>query len=70
MIGMDAIIKAVEIAGGRKKLAGLIGVTPQFVWQMEKGKRPVPPALCVRIEAETGVTREALRPDIFGAVAA
>lgn len=67
---MDAITKAVETAGSRKKLAELIGVTPQFVWQMEKGKRPVPPALCARIEAETGVRRESLRPDIFGAVAA
>lgn len=67
---MDAISTAVVAAGGRKKFAERIGVTPQFVWQMQKGKRPIPPALCARIEAETGVKREVLRPDIFGAVAA
>lgn len=70
MRGMDAINAAIESAGGRKALADLIGVTPQFVWQMQKGKRPIPPALCARIEAETGVKREVLRPDIFGAVTA
>lgn len=62
---MDAIKKAVAAAGGRKRLAEAIGVTPQFVWQMERGKRPVPPALCARIEAKTGIRREELRPDIF-----
>lgn len=68
--GMDAINAAIESAGGCRELAGLIGVTPQFVWQMQKGKRKVPPTLCAQIEAKTGVRREALRPDVFGPVAA
>lgn len=64
---MEAINRAIREAGGRKRLADLIEVTPQFVWQMERGVRPVPPKLCQRIEQATGgaVTREQLRPDIF-----
>lgn len=67
---MNAIDKAVELAGGRTKLAELIGVTPQFIWQMQRGIRPIPAALCRRIEAATGVKREDLRPDVFGQVEA
>lgn len=69
MGGMDAITRAIDAAGGTTKFAALIGVTPQFVWQMRTGVRPIPPRLCVRIESETGVRREELRPDIFGVAA-
>jgi DNA-binding transcriptional regulator YdaS (Cro superfamily) len=44
-------------------------VTPQAVNQWVKGLRPVPPKHVLVIEADTGVTRHELRPDVFGAAA-
>lgn len=41
-------------------------VTPQAVNQWVKGLRPVPPRHVLVIEADTGVTRHELRPDVFG----
>jgi len=41
-------------------------VTPQAVHQWVKGQRPVPPRLALQIEADTGVSRHDLRPDVFG----
>lgn len=62
---MDAINRAIKAAGGKNKLANLIGVSPQFVGQMASGKRRVPPALCWKIEAQVGVKCKELRPDVF-----
>lgn len=69
---MSPIEKAVVIAGGQAALARKIGKTPSFVSQLVSGRRPVPPALCGLIEAAVGrkVSREELRPDVFGEVAA
>lgn len=49
-------------------LARLVGVTPAMVWQWENGRRPVPATRCADIEQATGgaVTRQELRPDVFG----
>lgn len=62
------IKRAVEQVGSQVSLARLIEVSPQFVSQLVKGVRPVPAALAGKIEAATGgqVTRQDLRPDIFG----
>ena len=62
------IKRAVEVVGSQTELAKQIGVTPQFVYQIVKGLRPVPATLVLKIEAATGgtVSRYELRPDIFG----
>lgn len=64
----QAIDDAVKAAGTQAKLARAIDVSPVFVSQMRSGVKAVPAELCPRIELATGgqVTREQLRPDIFG----
>lgn len=66
MAANDSLKRAVEIAGGQKQLAGLIGTTQSQVWYwLEKSKKGVPAEFCVRIEETTGVRRDELRPDVF-----
>jgi DNA-binding transcriptional regulator YdaS (Cro superfamily) len=64
---MDAISQAIEICGTQAALAEAIGVTPQAVNQwVTKGQVPI--ERVVAVEQATGgkVTRQQLRPDIFG----
>lgn len=58
---------AVTRAGSQKALADLIDRSQQVIskWLRQGGKVPAEAAL--KIEAATGVSRHALRPDIFGA---
>lgn len=64
----EALQEAVRLCGSPVALAEAMGVSPQFVSQLLKGRRPVPPGRCARIEAATGgeVRKERLRPDVFG----
>ena len=64
---MDAITDAVsKVPGGQAALARQLGVSPQAVNQWVSGSRPVPPKHALKIESLTGVSRHALRPDVFG----
>lgn len=46
-----------------------IGMAPQFLTQIERGERRIPPRYALRIERIPGscLTVHDLRPDIFGA---
>lgn len=66
----SAIGVAVKRAGGQASLARAIAVTPSLVYQWVTGRRPVAATHCRAIEAVTGVSRHALRPDVFGKEAA
>jgi len=63
---MQALERAIEIAGGQSALAEKIGKKQAHVamW-LKRGK--VPAEVCADIEGATdgAVTREALRPDVF-----
>ena len=63
---MSALERAINYAGGPSGLAKAIGVLPQHVnnWK----RRGVSVRACIAIEHATNgeVTREELRPDIFG----
>ena len=65
---MQALARAVEIAGGQTALAEKIGKKQAHVamW-FRRGK--VPSEVCKAIEGATAgaVTAEQLRPDVFGA---
>jgi DNA-binding transcriptional regulator YdaS (Cro superfamily) len=63
---MDAIERAIELAGSAAKLAEDIGVSPQYMSQLRSGTRPVPAERCPNIERATnGAVRcEDLRPDV------
>ncbi len=59
-----AIIEAVQLAGGRGALAKHLGISASYLYQIEKGIRPVPPRICRKIEDLTAgkVSRKRLLP--------
>lgn len=64
---MQALERAVKIAGGQTALAEKIGKTqPQIAMWLKR--RTVDPTACIPIETATdgAVTRYDLRPDVFG----
>lgn len=65
---MNPILKAIDACDTQGELASRVGVSQGFISQLARGARPIPPALCRRIEEATGgaVTRQELRPDVFG----
>lgn len=64
---MDALRKAIEIAGGQAALARLIGKKPAHVWMWLNRDKRVPAEMCKPIEMATSgqVKRHELRPDLF-----
>jgi DNA-binding transcriptional regulator YdaS (Cro superfamily) len=56
---------AVEKAGGQSALARLAGVTQPTVWVWLRDKKPLPAECVLKVEAETGISRHDLRPDIY-----
>lgn len=63
---MQALERAIEIAGGQSALAEKIGKKQAHVAMWLK-RRKVPAEVCADIEGATGgeVTRQSLRPDVF-----
>jgi DNA-binding transcriptional regulator YdaS (Cro superfamily) len=64
-LAIEALNKAITIAGSQTKLAEKLKITPQAVQQWLVGGRYVPVKRASEIERLTGVKREQLRPDIF-----
>lgn len=65
----EALSRAIELAGGQKPLADLVGTTQSQIWYwLSRSKRGVPGEFAPKIEDATKgqVTRHDLRPDIFG----
>ncbi|EHJ60012.1 helix-turn-helix domain-containing protein [Novosphingobium pentaromativorans] len=60
----EALLQAVETAGSQSALARACGVGQPAVWKWLQVKR-LPAEYVLRIEAETGVSRHDLRPDIY-----
>lgn len=65
---MSTIQKAVELLGSQQKLAEAAGVSAQAVSFWVAGARMISPECAIKIEQATegAVTRNHLRPDIFG----
>lgn len=62
----SALREACDLVGGQKSLAARIGTTQSMVWYwLVRSKRGVPGEFVLAVEAVTGVSRHALRPDIF-----
>jgi DNA-binding transcriptional regulator YdaS (Cro superfamily) len=62
----SALQCACDAAGGQKSLAARIGTTQSLVWYwLARSKRGVPGEYVLPIEAATGVSRHALRPDLY-----
>lgn len=60
---MSPLEKAKKSLGRSKKLAELIGVTPQAVSQW----KTVPAGRVIAVEKATGISRSDLRPDLYPA---
>lgn len=70
MKSLEALQKAVDIAGGQTRLAEMIAkytkknIFQPHVWHwLNKGEGKVPAEYCAAIEWGTGVTRKELHPD-------
>lgn len=62
----EALKEACGIAGGQKPLADRIGTTQSQVWYwLTRSKKGVPAEFVLPIERETGISRSALRPDLW-----
>jgi len=59
-----ALIHAVNEAGGQSALARKLGIAPAAINRWVRQGR-VPPLRVLAVEAATGVSRKALRPDIY-----
>lgn len=63
----EALQAAVNRAGSQSAIARLCGVGQPAVWKwLQSGKR-LPAEHVLKVEAETGVSRHLLRPDIYPA---
>lgn len=64
---ITALEKAITKAGGQVALAKAIGKTQQIIsfWVRHK-KGVVPAEVAILIESATGISRNELRPDLFG----
>ena len=57
----EALAEAIRRKGGVNELARSIGITPQAISQWGE----VPPLQVIAVERATGVSRQALRPDLY-----
>lgn len=62
----EALIAAIEKAGGQSGLARICGCTQGAVWQMlNKDDAQLSHKFVLKVEEATGVSRHDLRPDIY-----
>lgn len=57
--------RAVEKAGGQSAFARMHSVSQPTVWAWLKNGKQLPAEYVIRTEAETGISRHDLRPDIY-----
>ena len=63
----ESLKAATALAGSQSALARICGVSQTAVWKwLQSGKR-LPAEHVLKVEAETGVSRHLLRPDIYPA---
>jgi DNA-binding transcriptional regulator YdaS (Cro superfamily) len=61
----EALKRAVDQAGGQSATARICNVSQTAVWKwLQSGKR-LPAEYVIKMERRTGVSRHALRPDIY-----
>jgi DNA-binding transcriptional regulator YdaS (Cro superfamily) len=62
---MEAILDAINRAGGMRPLAKRLGVTHQTVLKWRDGRLRITAERAVDVEREVGVERHRLRPDLW-----
>ena len=61
----EALMAAVDKAGSQSALARLVGCSNTAVWKWVQSSKRMPAEFVLKAEAATGVSRHALRPDIY-----
>ncbi len=61
----EALQLAVKTAGSQSAMARICGVGQPAVWKWLQSSKRLPPEYVLRVEAETGVSKHLLRPDIY-----
>lgn len=61
----EALQSAVAAVGTQAALAAICGVSQPAVWKWLQSSKRIPAEFVLRVEAATGVSRHALRPDIY-----
>lgn len=61
----EALLLAVEIVGSQQAFADLHSVSQPTVWRWLNQSKQLPAEYVLKTEAETGVSRHLLRPDIY-----
>lgn len=67
-VEVEALREAIGKIGSQSATARLLKVTQGAVSKWLSGKKPLPAKHVLIVEAETGVAKERLRPDIYPAV--
>lgn len=60
-----ALERAVERIGSQSAFARFLGVSQPSVWAWLNQDKPLPAEFVLKTEAETGISRHELRPDIY-----
>ncbi len=68
MTSKEHLARAIALCGGQSKLSRAIKTSQARVWYWLHEAAVVPGEACLKIEAATGgaVTRQQLRPDLWG----
>lgn len=61
----QALVRAVEIAGGQSAFARIVGCTPGNINQLIRKASPLSGKYVLKAEAGTGISRHDLRPDLY-----
>lgn len=61
----SALAKAVRKAGSQSAFGRMIGRRQSSVHDWLRDKKPLPAEFVLKVEAETGISRHDLRPDIY-----
>lgn len=64
-MNMTALERVVEKAGSQSKFADAVGWSQQLVSYYVREKKPLPAEYVLKAEAEFGISRHDLRPDIY-----
>lgn len=64
-MGNSALKQAVERSGGQSAFARLHGISQPTVWAWLKHGKSLPAEFVLKTEAETGISRHDLRPDLY-----
>jgi DNA-binding transcriptional regulator YdaS (Cro superfamily) len=63
---ITSLQKAIAVAGGQLALARKLGLKQGHIWWWLNRSKRVPAKQVLAIEAETGISRYELRPDVYG----